>query len=161
MDHGVSLGLCTSRWGRSHERFGAIKRLDDWTGERDPFATAVDEVGECASHCLQFRHLLIDLLNSPLGDGPNSHAITTLLISQPEQFLDFRERESEILRSLDEANNAHGIIRKLAVARRPPLEAREQPATFVVPQRLHIDAGSLRRCSDLHGDSYPEYELYT
>src|SRR5262249_44358758 len=77
-------------------------------------------------------------------------AIAALLVAKLEQFFDVVEGEAEILCALDEADDADGLVWELAIARVAPRRTRQQPAPFVVPERLDIDACLLCCGSDAH-----------
>jgi len=63
---------------------------------------------------------------------------------------DFVQREAEILGALDEADYAHRIVGKFAIAGFAPRRLRQQAAAFVISKRLHVDAGLFGGGSDSH-----------
>src|SRR5207253_296646 len=107
---------------------------------------------------LQFGDLLVDLFDAPLGDAADPCAIAALVVAEPQEFFDLVEREAEILGALDEPDHAHRIVRKFAVARFAPRRLRQQPAPFVVSERLHVDAGLFCCGSDSHVKSPRGYD---
>ena len=76
----------------------------------------LDELVQRAAHRLQVRDLLIDVLDLALGDGADPVPLAAPHPAQAHQLLDLVEREAELLRLLDEADDADGVGGIFAVA---------------------------------------------
>src|SRR5262249_21142475 len=94
--------------------------------------------------------LLIDVLNPLRGNGSNLLPVAPRLPSQPQQRLDFIQREPELLRSLDEPDEPDRVLRELSIARSPTRWLGQQSAALVVAEGLHVHAGLLGRLADCH-----------
>src|SRR5260221_4858131 len=57
-----------------------------------------------------------------------------------EERLDLSEREPQLLGTLDEADDAHRVVPVGAISGRSPVRLRKQASSFVVAERLAIDA---------------------
>src|SRR6185436_2461917 len=128
-----------------------LERLDDRAVERLARMAGVHQRLQRALHPFELADLAFDLGHLLLGDGADLSAVARGLAPQPQQLLDFVEREAEILRALDEADDAHRFVGKLAVAGGAPRRLRQQPAPLVIPQRLDVHARLLRRLANPHG----------
>ena len=103
-----------------------------------------------ALHPIELVDLLIDLADLFVRDRANAAAVAPGLAAQLQQFLHFVEREPQVLGALDEANDPHGLVGELAVAGGAARRLREQPAAFVVAQRLDVHPRLFRRFTDPH-----------
>ena len=73
---------------------------------------------------------------------------------ETQQLVDLVEREPEqLLHPLDKADDSNRVYRKLAVTAGAPGRLREEPATFVIANRLNIDAGLLSCLTHPHAIS--------
>jgi hypothetical protein len=120
------------------------RALTDWAAT----GTRANESHESRPHSLEAPHLLVDLSNFRLRSFPNVRTTSARVKAQAQQAPDFLERESEILRSLNEQNAEDGIFRKQAIARLCPRRLWQKPEAFIVTDGLHVDLRVLRQVSD-------------
>src|SRR4026207_106906 len=99
-----------------------------------------------------------DLPTRAGGIGP---PVSARLPAEPQQLLHLVEREPEILGALDEANDPHRLVGELPIAGRTARRPGEQPAAFVVAQRLDVHTRLPGGFANPHrqapGDKYEPY----
>src|SRR6266581_8978549 len=98
-----------------------------------------------ALHSSEIGDLLLDELNLLSGFPLHCVARCPVPDSEAEQFLDFIERETQLLRVLDEAKARDRVVRVLAVAGWRAPRGREQASPLVITDRLDVHVGR-------HGD---------
>jgi hypothetical protein len=106
---------------------------------------------------LQARGLLVDVRHLRGGKRARLGKPTALGVTQRDQLFDLVERESEILRALDEANQSDRIDRVFAITGVGSLGFANDAAPLVITKRLLIDPSALGDIADLEvrgGDSW-------
>jgi hypothetical protein len=113
-------------------------------------AAAVNELPEHSSHTLQVGNLRLD--TSHLACGAAAYVIrgTAGRHTEIEQIPDLGEAETQILAAENEMQAQQVVLRVLPVAAPRPDRLLQEPASFVVADRLHTDAGSACQFPDLH-----------
>ena len=131
-------------------RLPTAERFDDRALEGRVLVAGMNKRAQRLAHPRELRDFLVDLGDSPFGDLPDSPAVSSRTSLKLEEFFDLVERESELLSALDEPHSGYSVGGKLAIARRAPRRFGKQSPPLVVPDRLNVDAGLLRRLADPH-----------
>ena len=97
------------------------------------------------AHSLQRLDFRGNICNLLLRESANIRAVLHRIDTNRKQLSYFREREAKFLRTLDETHPPHGIGRIEPVSRRRARRLGQETLTFVVANRLQVDATLFRK----------------
>ncbi|HEU4407739.1 MAG TPA: hypothetical protein VFS43_20915 [Polyangiaceae bacterium] len=121
---------------------GVLERFEDRAQHLAELAGAGgDELAEGVRHRAQLPDLLLDVLHLGGRELADVALLDALERAQPQELFDLVEGEAEVLRPLDEPDDAHRLGRVDAVARACALRRPENTPLLVVAERLHVDPG--------------------